>query len=169
MDLIAVAAVAENGVIGADGELPWSSIPADKRQYRERVASAPVVLGRRTFESMRGDLPGSHQFVLSRDSDLEYQEPAAQVVNSVEAAIERLREHGHGEAFVLGGGGAYAATFPYLTKLRISRIPGEYAGDTTFPAIDPGEWRLVRREDREGFELEIWHRRGTRTDDLDPA
>ena len=66
MKLVSVAAVAENGVIGRDGELPWESIPADKRQYRNRVADAPVILGRRTFDSMRDDLPGSHQIVLSR-------------------------------------------------------------------------------------------------------
>ena len=56
MELVSVAAVAENGVIGNDGELPWPSIPADKRQYRGRVAGSPVVLGRRTFKSMREDL-----------------------------------------------------------------------------------------------------------------
>jgi len=65
-ELISVAAVAENGVIGRNGELPWPSIPADKRQYRTRIADWPVILGRRTFDSMREDLPGTAQVVLGR-------------------------------------------------------------------------------------------------------
>jgi dihydrofolate reductase len=63
-----VAAVAENSVIGRNGELPWPSIPADKRQYRTRIADWPVVLGRRTVDSMRADLPGTAQVVLSRSA-----------------------------------------------------------------------------------------------------
>lgn len=73
--LITVAAVAENGVIGRKGELPWPSIPADKRQYRNRIADWPVILGRRTFDSMRDDLPGTARIVSSR-SVSEYDDDA---------------------------------------------------------------------------------------------
>jgi hypothetical protein len=66
MELISIAAVAENGVIGQDEELPWESIPADKRQYRVRIADSPVILGRVTFDSMRNDHPGTAQIVLGR-------------------------------------------------------------------------------------------------------
>ena len=83
MELVSVAAVAENGVIGNDGELPWPSIPADRRQYRERVAGSPVVLGRRTFESMREDLPGSTQVVLSR-SEQSFEETSAHHASGAE-------------------------------------------------------------------------------------
>jgi dihydrofolate reductase len=68
IELVTVAAVAENGVVGRDGELPWPSIEADKRRYRELIADSPVVLGRRTFESTRDGLPGSAEIVLSRSA-----------------------------------------------------------------------------------------------------
>jgi len=67
MELVSVAAVADNRTIGLNGEIPWESIPEDKEQYRSRIADDPVILGRRTFESMRKDLPGRAQVVLSRD------------------------------------------------------------------------------------------------------
>ncbi|WP_066411335.1 dihydrofolate reductase [Halorubrum aethiopicum] len=91
MRLVSVAAVAENGVIGSDGEVPWPHIEADVRQYRERVADSPVILGRRTFDSMRDDLPGSRQIVVSR-SVSSVDVPTAVVVDGVEAAIEAARE-----------------------------------------------------------------------------
>ncbi len=160
MELIAVAAVAENGVIGADGELPWPSIDADKRAYRDRVAGHPVILGRRTYESMRDDLPGDRQVVLSRDEERSYPEESAHVRHSVEEAIDFLEAAGAEKAFVLGGGAVYAAFFPYLDRLRISRIPAEFAGDTVFPEIDPGDWALVDREGGEGYTLERWRRKG---------
>ncbi|TKX72783.1 dihydrofolate reductase [Halorubrum sp. GN11GM_10-3_MGM] len=91
MRLVSVAAVAENRVIGRDGEVPWPHIEADVRQYRERVAGSPVILGRRTFDSMRGDLPGSRQIVVSRSVDA-VDVPTATVVSGVDEAIDAARE-----------------------------------------------------------------------------
>jgi dihydrofolate reductase len=91
VQLVSVAALAENRVIGNDGGVPWPDLPEDVRQYRERVAGSPVILGRRTFESMRGDLPGSRQIVVSRSVD-SVDEPTAVVADGVDAAIELARE-----------------------------------------------------------------------------
>lgn len=157
MELVAVAAVSENGVIGNDGELPWPSLPADKRQYRARVADAPVILGRRTFDSMRDDLPGERQLVLTRDANRSYPEPSATVATSVESAIDAVSNAP--VAYVLGGGGAYEAFFPHFDRLVISRIPGRYHGEVTFPAIDPDTWDRVENASLEGFTLEIWERK----------
>jgi len=89
--LVSVAALAENRVIGRDGEVPWPHIEADVRQYRERVAGSPVILGRRTFDSMRDDLPGSRQIVVSRSVE-SVDVPSAVVANGVEAALDLARE-----------------------------------------------------------------------------
>jgi len=160
MELITVAAVAENGVIGRDGELPWPSIPADKRQYRDRIADGPVILGRRTFDSMRDDLPGAAQIVLSRtesDYDIESAHHAAGVDDAV-ATVESL---GSEQAYVIGGAGIYELFQPVVDRMVLSRIPGEYEGDTYFPDWDADEWNLVDRTAYDEFTLEEWVRKGS--------
>ena len=157
MELISVAAVAENGVIGDDGELPWPSIPADKRQYRARTADAPVVLGRVTFESMRENLPGTAQIVLSRsqsDFDVESASHAADVADAT-AITESL---GAERAYVLGGAGIYALFQPHVDSMVLSRVPGEYDGDAYFPDWGRDEWRLVDDSEYDEFTLEEWTR-----------
>lgn len=157
MDLIAVAAVAENGVIGNDGEIPWPSIPEDKRQYRERIAEWPVVLGRKTFDSMREDLPGSTQIVLSR-SETEFDVETARHASDVEEAIALLEGMGVDRAYVIGGGGIYSLFQPVVDRMILSRIPGEYEGNVHFPEWDAEEWKLVNRVDYDDFTLEEWQR-----------
>ncbi|MFD1686207.1 dihydrofolate reductase [Halobellus litoreus] len=157
MELVSVAAVAENGVIGRDGELPWESIPADKRQYRNRVADAPVILGRRTFDSMRGDLPGSHQIVLSR-TEREYGVDTAFHASDVAAGVAVAESLGAEVAYVLGGSAIYELFQPHVDRMVLSRVPGEYEGDVRYPAWEESEWRLESSTAQEGFTLEEWVR-----------
>ncbi|GAB6879407.1 type 3 dihydrofolate reductase [Halorubrum gandharaense] len=160
MHLVSVAAVDENGLIGREGELPWPSIPADKRQYRERVAGHPVILGRRTFESMRDDLPGSHQLVVSR-SRASYSESTVTVVSSVEEAIDAARElvGEEGTAYVLGGGTIYELFQPEVDRLVLSHVHGSYEGDSSFPDFDEDEWTVVAETAHDRFTLREWVRR----------
>ena len=158
MDLISVAAIDENRAIGLDGELPWPSIPADKRQYRERIADWPVILGRRTFESMLDDLPGSSQVVLSRsrsDADV----PTASYVDGVEAAIELLDSRGADRAYVIGGAKIYELFQPHLDRMVLSRVEGSYEADTGYPAWDEADWRLVEETPYDRFTLQKWVRK----------
>lgn len=157
MKLIAVAAVAENGVIGKDGEIPWESIPEDKRQYRERIADWPVILGRRTFDSMRDDLPGSVQIVLSR-SDSEYDIASAHHASGVKDAIATLEAMDAERAYVIGGGGIYALFQPVVDRMILSRIPGEYEGDVHFPEWNEDDWKLENWVEYDDFTLEEWSR-----------
>jgi dihydrofolate reductase len=158
MELVSVAAVAENGVIGRDGDLPWDSIPADRAQYRERIADSPVILGRRTFESMRDDLPGRTQIVLSR-TERSYDIESAVHADGVEGAIERARSLGGDTAYVIGGGGVYDLFQPHVDRMVLSRVRGIYEGDTYYPAWDEDEWELAAGTDYERFRLEEWRRR----------
>jgi dihydrofolate reductase len=155
--LISVAAVAENRVIGRDGEIPWPSMPEDKRQYRNRIADDPVILGRRTFDSMRDDLPGTAQIVLSR-SEREYGVETAHHASGVEEAIKVADRLGASKAFVIGGGGIYSLFQPVVDRMVLSRVPGEYEGDTYFPDWDAEEWSRVKTVDYEAFTLEEWVR-----------
>ena len=158
MELVTVAAVADNGVIGRDGDLPWPSIPADKRQYRERVADDPVVLGRVTFESMRDDLPGTAQVVLSRSSR-DYTVETAHHASGVDEAVDVLGSLGVDRAYVLGGATVYELFQPVVDRMVLSRVHGEYEGDTFFPEWDPDEWERVERTEHDRFTLEQWVRR----------
>lgn len=172
MELVSVAAVADNGVIGRDGELPWESLSADKRQYRDRVADSPVVLGRKTFDSMREDLPGSHQIVLSR-SEREFDVETAHRAEGVDDAVEVAESLGAETLYVLGGASIYELFQPHLDRMVLSRVPGEYDGDVWYPEWDDDEWELASTSEEPGFTLEEWVRRdgespiggGSTTDD----
>ncbi len=157
MELVSVAALDENRVIGEDGELPWPSIPADKQQYRERIADDPVILGRRTFDSMRDALPGSHQIVLSR-SDREFDVDTAHHASDVEEALAVTRDLGTDTAYVIGGGGIYALFQPHVDRMVLSRVHGAYGGDTFYPAWDEREWDCAETTEYDRFTLEEWVR-----------
>lgn len=163
MELISVAAVADNGVIGRDDELPWPSIPADKRQYRRRVAGSPVILGRRSFGMMRGDLPGSTQIVLSR-TERDYGVETARHAGSVDEAIEIAESTGADTAYVLGGGGIYELFQPHVDRMVLSRVRGSYDGDSRYPEFDLGAWKLESETPHDRFTLEEWRRRDAAAD-----
>jgi dihydrofolate reductase len=157
LDLVSVAAVAENGVIGDDGEIPWPSIQTDKRQYRNRIADDPVILGRRTFELMRDDLPGTAQIVLSR-TEREYSVDTAYHAAGIDETVSVTTELGTDQAYVIGGAGIYELFQPVVDKMVLSRIPGEYEGDAYFPEWDRERWQRVKTVDYEQFTLEEWVR-----------
>ena len=158
VELVSIAAVAENGVIGRDGELPWDSIPADKAQYRARIADEPVIMGRRTFESMREDLPGRAQIVLSR-TEREYDIETAVHAGGVEAAVERAKSFDADTAYVIGGGGIYELFQPHVDRMVLSRVEGTYEGDTFYPEWKEDEWELVGEQPYDRFTIEEWRRR----------
>ncbi len=151
VEVVLIAAVAENGVIGDEGGMPWH-YPADLRRFREATTGHPVVLGRRTYESIVGEigepLPGRTSVVLStRDLDL----PAGAVLaGSVEAALEAARgAPGGGTVYVAGGATVYEQFLPYADRLLLTEIPESPDGDTRFPEWSAAEWSAVSRE-REG-------------------
>jgi len=159
MELISVAAVADNGVIGLGGGLPWRSIPADKRQYRGRIAEDPVILGRVTFESMLDDLPGSAQIVLSR-SATGFDVASASHAEGVDDAVGIASSLGTDRAYVIGGAEIYALFQPVVDRMVLSRVHGEYKGDTHFPEWDADEWAVVDSITHDRFTLEEWVRTG---------
>lgn len=154
MELVSVAAIGDDLAVGRDGELPWGSLPEDERQYRARVADAPVIPGRRTFESMLDEPPGAAQIVLSR-SEPSFDVETATAVGSLEAAIEAAESLGAGTAYVLGGAEVFRLFQPHLYRMVLSRVPGEYEADAFYPDWDEDEWRLARPTEHDGV-----HRRG---------
>jgi dihydrofolate reductase len=147
--LVLVAAVAENGVIGRDGALPWR-LPSDLKHFRALTLGHPVVMGRRTFQSIGAPLPGRANIVVSRDPV--FAAPGAVVARSLGQALETATgealRRGAGAVMIIGGAEIYRMTMPRAARLEITRVHASPAGDAFFPAIDPAQWREEAREDR---------------------
>jgi dihydrofolate reductase len=136
-----VAAVAANGTIGAGGRLPWH-LPEDLRHFKALTLGHPVIMGRRTWESLGRPLPGRENIVVTRAAG--YQAPGAHVAASLEAALALCT--GEQVAFVIGGGELYAAALPAADALVLTEIGREFAGDARFPEFDRGTWREAQRK-----------------------
>lgn len=141
MILSIIVAVARNGVIGCAGRMPWH-IGEDLRRFRRITTGHPVVMGRKTFESLGGrPLPGRTNIVVSRNTGLTVPEGVI-VAASLEAAVAPYRDTDE-EVFMIGGGEIYRQAMPMADKLYLTRIAASPAGDTHFPEIAPDEWRMV--------------------------
>ncbi len=137
-----IAAVARNGVIGRDNRLPWH-LPADLRHFRRLTLGKPVLMGRRTFESLGRPLPGRTNIVLTRDPD--FHAPGCIVVHSLPEGIAAAGECE--ELMVMGGAALYEAALPLADRMYLTRIHHAFAGDTRFAAYDEKEWVTTARED----------------------
>jgi dihydrofolate reductase len=146
--LTLVAAVAENGVIGRGDELPWH-ISGDLKRFRAITWGKPILMGRRTFQSIGRPLPGRTSIVITRDAAFDAPEGVL-VVPSLEAALDTgAREAarlGVDEMAAIGGAQIYALAFPHARRLRLTRVHAEPAGDVFFPGFDRDAWQEVSRE-----------------------
>ena len=146
MDLVLIAAVSKNGVIGENGQMPWR-IPEDLTRFKELTLGHPVIMGRKTYESIPHKfrpLPDRYNIVITRDKY--FYDKGIYVVHSLEDAIEEAKKHLKvGEnpplAYVIGGGTIYYATMPLAKRLEITHVDRIITGgDTFFPLIHPTEW-----------------------------
>lgn len=150
MRLSLVAAVAANGVIGSDGEMPWH-YPDDLRHFKETTMGHPVIMGRRTYESIErrldGPLPGRTNVVLSRRDSLDLPEGAVHARDTEEALAlaEDALSAGDETAYVVGGATVYEAFLDDADELVVTEVPESPSGDTYFPEIGD-EWDVVDRE-----------------------
>jgi len=157
-----VAAVARGGVIGRDSGIPWR-LPEDMRRFRTLTMGHPVVMGRRTWESLPDQfrpLPGRGNVVVTRNSDWSAQ--GADRAGSIEDALRLLE--GEATVFVIGGGEIYAAALPSADELLLTEIDAEIEGDTYFPDWDPDDFEEVARErhvssDGVGYSFVTYERR----------
>lgn len=146
-----VVAVASNGVIGRDGGLPWH-LPADLAHFREITMGKPVLMGRRTWESIGRPLPGRDNFVITRRSD--YAAEGCRVMHSLPSALRAAGEVE--EVMIIGGAGLYEEALPLARRIEMTRVHGEVPGDARFPSLDGSEWEEVRRVEREVDEDNAW-------------
>ena len=150
MNVALVAAVAENGVIGADGGMPWH-YPEDLARFKETTMGHPVVMGRTTYESIAarlgGPLPGRANIVLSRRDSLDVPEDVIHAgdLDSAFDAAEAALDDGQGTVYVVGGATVYEASIDRADELIVTEIPEAPNGDTYFPEIGP-DWEERGRE-----------------------
>ncbi|MGA7972876.1 MAG: dihydrofolate reductase [Pseudolabrys sp.] len=146
MKVVLVAAVAENGVIGAAGGMPWR-LKSDLAHFRALTIDKPVVMGRKTWQSVGRPLPRRTNIVITRDPH--FVAHGALVVPSFEAALDAARKdaeaRGTDEIMVIGGSDIFLAAMPLADRLEITHVHAVPEGDVKFPPIDPAIWREVSR------------------------
>jgi dihydrofolate reductase len=136
-----LVAVAENGVIGVQGRLPWH-LPLDLKRFKHLTVGHPMIMGRKTWESIGKPLPGRTSIVVTRNPG--YVAAGAFVATSLEAALAACARDS--EAFVIGGEAVYADALPRAHRLYLTRVHAEVEGDAYFPNVDWEEWMLVGEE-----------------------
>jgi dihydrofolate reductase len=137
-----IAAMDRNRIIGRDNELPWH-LPADLRWFKEHTYGKPVVMGRKTYESIGRPLPGRDNIVLTRDRDLELE--GCIVVHSVEQALT-IADNAE-EMMIIGGAQLFGLFISAADRMYLTLIDAEFEGDSHFPAYDASEWIEVRRDE----------------------
>jgi len=163
-----VVAVSENGVIGADGGLPWD-LPDDQQFFKRLTLGGCIVMGRGTHESVGRLLPRRTTLIVSRNPD--YRVPGAEVVPSFEEALAWAERQGLAEIFAVGGAGVYAAALPLAHRLYLTRVHAHVSGETRMPGpLDPGELGFSRIAEQHhapdaqhshGFTFQTWERGAT--------
>jgi len=167
-ELVLIAAVARNGIIGADNDMPWK-LSSDLKHFKKLTLGRPVIMGRKTFLSFGGKpLPGRPHVVISRDPD--YAPEGSESATSFKAAFDRAQELAAGlgvdEIMCIGGGQIYAQAMTQAARLEITEVDAEPSGDTRFPEIDPALWQETARvagdrteKDSAGFTFVTYRRK----------
>jgi dihydrofolate reductase len=155
-----IVAVADSGVIGRDNALPWH-LPEDLRRFKRLTLGKPVIMGRKTFESIGKPLPGRLNIVVTRDTN--YRREGVDVVHSSDEALRRAG--GVPEVMVIGGAELFRVFLPRAGRVHLTRVRGDVPGDIHWPALDDRQWRVVEREEYAADErhayamtFEVWEK-----------
>lgn len=137
-----IVAFDRKGTIGKNNALPWR-LPADLQYFKKVTMGHPIVMGRKTYESIGRPLPGRQNIIVTRNRS--FQAEGCEVVHSLEE-IKKMKDQNDGEIFIIGGAEIFRALLPEADRLYITYIDEEFEGDTFFPEIDFSEWQEVKKE-----------------------
>jgi dihydrofolate reductase len=161
MTISLVVAASKNNVIGRDGGLPWH-LPDDLRHFKRITTGKPVIMGRKTFESIGRPLPDRRNLVMTRDPD--FAAEGCEAVSTLTEAMDLVS--GAGEVMIIGGGQVYRDFLPLADRIYLTRVLADVDGDTHFPQLDETVWQLVSSEHHNAdeqhayaFELLVFERR----------
>lgn len=162
MRISIIVAASENNVIGINNMLPWR-LPTDLKYFKSTTLGKPIVMGRKTFESLGKPLPGRPNIVITRQND--FQPEGAYVVRSVEEGIEKAQSFGGDELFITGGSQIFEQAWPLVERIYLTRVYAVVHGDAFFPQLDGAEFELVTDERHEAdeknqysFSFQVWER-----------
>ena len=160
MTISLVVAASENNAIGKNNQLLWN-LPNDLKFFKNTTWGFPVIMGRKTYESVNKPLPGRINIVISRNPS--WKAAGAISTVSLEDAIQKAEETNCKEAFIIGGGEIFRQSISIADKIYLTRVHTTIEGDTFFPALDEKEWQLISNEDFEaddkhkfGYSFQIW-------------
>lgn len=142
MKISLIAAVAENGIIGRENNLPWH-LPDDFAFFKRKTSHHPIIMGRKSLEALGKPLPNRTNIVITRNHD--FSAPGITVVYTLNEAIASAQAINQTEIFVIGGAEIYTIALPVATTLYLTEIHQAYEGDAYFPSFDKNEWREVHR------------------------
>jgi len=143
MKISLIVAMASNRVIGLNNQMPWH-LSADLKKFKSITMGKPIVMGRKTFESIGRPLPGRTNIIISRNAD--YRQEGCVVTNDLDSALTSACQLAD-EIFVIGGSALYDALLPRANRLYLTQINAAFEGDTFFPEINQDEWQELNRED----------------------
>ena len=149
MIISAIVARAENRIIGKDNDLPWH-LPGDLKWFKAKTMSRHIIMGRKSFESLKKPLPKRINIVITRDKS--YYHSGAIVVHSIDAALDYANREGEQEAFILGGGKIYEQTKELWDRLYLTEVHASPEGDTLFPEINTDDYTISFEERHEADE-----------------
>ena len=160
--LILIVAASENNAIGKNGQLLWH-LPNDLKFFKNTTWGFPVIMGRKTFESVNKPLPGRTNIVITSKPDWEAK--GVITVRSLEESIQKVGETNSKQAFIIGGGEIYKQSMDIADKIYITRVHANLEGDTFFPTIDKSKWQLIEDEIFEidekhaySYSFQIWEK-----------
>src|SRR5688572_18992255 len=158
-----LVAADENNVIGKDNKLPWH-LPNDLKYFKNLTWGMPILMGRKTFDSIGKPLPGRKSIVITRNT--EWKQENVDVVHSIEDAINLAKQNDIKEIFVIGGAEIFKTSFDKADRIYLTRIHYQVEGDVYFPSIDVDKWKLVKAKRAEVDEknayahtFQIWERK----------
>ena len=154
-EVVGIAAVAANGVIGADSDIPWR-IPEDWQRFKRLTLGHVLIMGRKTYDSIGRPLPGRTTVVITRDK--RWRGDGVRVAPTLDEAFRLADELGSGDVFVAGGGEIYRAAWSRLTRLELTEVDRDVEGDVTFPPVDDA-WAEIFREPHDGYSFVTYRRR----------
>ncbi len=146
MRISIIVAVAENGIIGRGGQLPWR-LSADLQRFKRLTMGHTIVMGRRTWESIGRALPGRRTVVVTRQTSYRIGIADVAIATSLDDALHAAEAAGDVEAFVVGGAELYREALPRADRLYFTRVRAAIEGDTHFPAVQWNAWRLIESEE----------------------
>lgn len=143
--LCAIVATAENNAIGKGNDLLWH-LPEDFKHFKRTTMAKPLIMGRKTFQSLPGILPGRPHIIITRQG---FEHDGVAITGSIDEAIQEAQTHNTDEIFIIGGAQIYEQTLPLIDRLYLTRVHQNFDGDAFFPELNMNEWDIAESSEHE--------------------